>query len=87
MAKEIPTRTGFILVQVEPSRDHEFIDVAMGFPQVKEAHLVTGTADAFLIVEGRDEHEIHEFVMRELRAVREVKVTNTFVSTSVEMMA
>ncbi len=87
MTNNNKTTTGFILVQVEPSRDHEFLDTAMEFPMVKEGHLVTGTADAFLIVEGRDENEIHDFVMRELRSVRDVKVTNTFVSTSVEMMA
>lgn len=69
-----------IEVQVTPKRNLGFDYIAeriFKFPEVKTCYLVSGTYELLLIVEGRNIHEVAQFVSEKLAPLEGVKGTVT----------
>ena len=69
-----------IEVKVTPEPDAGFDTVAervANFPQVRSAYLASGTYDLLLVVVGKSEHEIAEFVSEKLSHIECVQGTVT----------
>ncbi len=69
-----------IEVKLEPQKDVGFDSVAeriYRFPQARSVYLVSGTYDLLVLVVGRNNHEIANFVSQKLSHIDGVKATNT----------
>ncbi len=69
-----------IEVKLEPQKDVGFDSVAeriYRFPQARSVYLVSGTYDLLVMVVGRNNHEIANFVSQKLSHIDGVKATNT----------
>jgi DNA-binding Lrp family transcriptional regulator len=69
-----------IEVKLEPQKDVGFDSVAeriYRFPQARSVYLVSGTYDLLVLVVGRNNHEIADFVSQKLSHIDGVKGTNT----------
>ena len=69
-----------IEVKLEPQKDVGFDSIAeriYRFPQARSVYLVSGTYDLFVLVVGRTNHEIANFVSQKLSHIDGVKATNT----------
>lgn len=69
-----------IEVKLEPQKDVGFDSIAeriYRFPQARSVYLVSGTYDLFVLVVGRSNHEIANFVSQKLSHIDGVKATNT----------
>ncbi|MGQ9523219.1 MAG: Lrp/AsnC family transcriptional regulator [Armatimonadota bacterium] len=70
----------FIDVQVTPTRDVGFDDVALRihrFPEVHSLYLVSGEYDLRIVVEGRSLKEVAFFVSEKLATIDRVRATAT----------
>ena len=70
----------FIEVKLTPEKDVGFDSVAeriYRFPQAHTVYLVSGTYDLFVLVTGKNNHEIADFVSQKLSHVEGVKETAT----------
>ncbi len=70
----------FIEVKLTPEKDVGFDSVAeriYRFPQAHTVYLVSGTYDLFVLVTGKNNHEIADFVSQKLSHVEGVKETVT----------
>lgn len=78
--KEAKGVKALIEVQVTPKRNLGFDYIAeriYKFPEVKTCYLVSGTYDLLLIVEGKDIHEVSQFIAEKLAPLEGVKGTVT----------
>lgn len=69
-----------IEVKLEPQKDVGFDSVAeriYRFPQARSVYLVSGTYDLLVLVVGKNNHEIANFVSQKLSHIDGVKATNT----------
>ena len=69
-----------IEVKLEPQKDVGFDSVAeriYRFPQARSVYLVSGTYDLLVLIVGRNNHEIANFVSQKLSHIDGVKATNT----------
>ena len=69
-----------IEVKVAPEPDAGFDSLAEHislFPQVRSAYLASGTYDLLLVVMGRTEHEVADFVSQKLASIKGVQATIT----------
>jgi DNA-binding Lrp family transcriptional regulator len=69
-----------IEVKLEPQKDVGFDIVAeriYRFPQARSVYLVSGTYDLLVLIVGRNNHEIANFVSQKLSHIDGVKATNT----------
>jgi len=69
-----------IEVKLEPQKDVGFDSIAeriYRFPQARSVYLVSGTYDLFVLVVGKNNHEIANFVSQKLSHIDGVKATNT----------
>jgi DNA-binding Lrp family transcriptional regulator len=69
-----------IEVKLEPQKDVGFDSIAdriYRFPQARSVYLVSGTYDLFVLVLGKNNHEIANFVSQKLSHIDGVKATNT----------
>jgi DNA-binding Lrp family transcriptional regulator len=69
-----------IEVKLEPQKDVGFDSIAeriYRFPQARSVYLVSGTYDLFVLVGGKNNHEIANFVSQKLSHIDGVKATNT----------
>jgi DNA-binding Lrp family transcriptional regulator len=69
-----------IEVKLEPQKDVGFDSIAERiflFPQARSVYLVSGTYDLLVMVVGRNNHEIANFVSQKLSHIDGVKATNT----------
>jgi DNA-binding Lrp family transcriptional regulator len=69
-----------IEVKLTPQKDVGFDSVAeriYRFPQARTVYLVSGSYDLFVLVEGKTNHEIAEFVSQKLSHIEGVQGTNT----------
>src|SRR4030042_5930926 len=69
-----------IEVKLEPQKDVGFDSVAeriYRFPQARSVYLVSGTYDLLVVVVGRNNHEIANFVSQKLSHIDGVTATNT----------
>ncbi|HEY92095.1 MAG TPA: Lrp/AsnC family transcriptional regulator [Dehalococcoidia bacterium] len=70
----------FIEVKLTPEKDVGFDSVAeriYRFPQAHTVYLVSGTYDLFVLVTGKNNHEIADFVSQKLSHIEGVKETVT----------
>jgi len=70
----------WIGVRLEPQKDVGFDSIAehiYRFPQARSVYLVSGTADLFVLVAGKNNHEIANFVSQKLSHIEGVKETIT----------
>jgi len=70
----------FIEVKLTPEKDVGFDSVAeriYRFPQAHTVYLVSGTYDLFVLVTGKNNHEIADFVSQKLSHIDGVKETVT----------
>ena len=70
----------FIEVKLTPEKDVGFDSVAeriYRFPQAHTVYLVSGTYDLFVLVTGKSNHEIADFVSQKLSHIEGVKETIT----------
>jgi len=70
----------FIEVKLTPEKDVGFDSVAeriYRFPQAQTVYLVSGTYDLFVLVTGKNNHEIADFVSQKLSHIEGVKETVT----------
>ncbi len=70
----------FIDVSVSPQRDHGFDQVAAHiyrYPEVRSVHLVSGTSDLRVVVEGPSIRYVAAFVGEKLASIDRVTATNT----------
>lgn len=70
----------WIGVKLEPQKDVGFDSIAeriYRFPQAHSVYLVSGTADLFVLVAGKNNHEIANFVSQKLSHIEGVKETIT----------
>jgi DNA-binding Lrp family transcriptional regulator len=69
-----------IEVKLEPQKDVGFDSIAeriYRFPQTRNVYRVSGTYDLLVMVVGRNNHEIANFVSQKLSHIDGVKATNT----------
>ena len=69
-----------IEVRIAPQRGHGFDHIAKRiykFPEVVSCYLLSGTYDLLLIVEGKDIHEVSNFVSGKLSTLDNVRSTVT----------
>jgi DNA-binding Lrp family transcriptional regulator len=69
-----------IEVKLEPQKDVGFDSIAeriYRFPQARSVYLVSGTYDLLVLVVGKNNHEIANFVSQKLSHIDGVKATNT----------
>ena len=69
-----------IEVKLKPEKDAGFDSIAeriYRFPQTETVYLVSGTYDLFVLVSGRTNHEIADFVSQKLSHIEGVQATNT----------
>jgi DNA-binding Lrp family transcriptional regulator len=69
-----------IEVKLEPQKDVGFDSIAERiylFPQARSVYLVSGTYDLLVLVVGKNNHEIANFVSQKLSHIDGVKATNT----------
>ena len=69
-----------IEVKLEPQKDVGFDSVAeriYRFPQARSVYLVSGTYDLLVMVTGKNNHEIANFISQKLSHIDGVKATNT----------
>jgi len=69
-----------IEVKLEPKKDVGFDSIAehiYRFPQARSVYLVSGTYDLQVLIVGKNNHEIANFVSQKLSHVDGVKATNT----------
>ncbi|MDP2918795.1 MAG: Lrp/AsnC family transcriptional regulator [Dehalococcoidia bacterium] len=69
-----------IEVKLEPEKDVGFDSIAeriYRFPQARSVYLVSGTYDLLVLVLGKNNHEIANFVSQKLSHIDGVKATNT----------
>ncbi len=69
-----------IEVKLEPQKDVGFDLIAeriYRFPQARSVYLVSGTYDLLVLVVGKNNHEIANFVSQKLSHIDGVKATNT----------
>lgn len=69
-----------IEVKLTPQKDVGFDAVAENiyrFPQTRSVYLVSGSYDLFVLVKGKSNHEIADFVSQKLSHMEGVKETNT----------
>jgi len=69
-----------IEVRVTPEKDLGFDRVASriySFPEVKSCYLLSGTYDLLLMVEGKNIHEVSDFVAEKLAPLEHVRGTTT----------
>jgi len=69
-----------IEVKVTPQRDVGFDSIAeriYRFPQARTAYLVSGTYDLLVLVMGKTEHEVADFVSQKLAPIEGVQETVT----------
>ena len=69
-----------IEVKVAPQRDFGFDSIAeriYRFPQTRTVYLVSGTYDLFVLVEGKSNHEVANFVAQKLSHIEGVQGTVT----------
>jgi DNA-binding Lrp family transcriptional regulator len=69
-----------IEVNIAPQKDVGFDKIAeriYSFPEVSSCHLVSGTYDLLLIVEGKDLHTVSRFVAEKLAPLENIKGTIT----------
>ena len=69
-----------IEVKVTPEPEVGFDSIAeriSRFPQVRSAYLASGTYDLLLVVVGKTEHEVADFVSQKLAPIEEVQGTVT----------
>jgi len=70
----------WIEVKVTPEPDTGFDSVAeriYRFPQVRSAYLASGAYDLLLVVVGKTEHEVADFVSQKLASIKGVQATIT----------
>ncbi len=70
----------WIGVKLEPQKDVGFDSIAeriYRFPQARSVYLVSGTVDLFVLVAGKNNHDIANFVSQKLSHVDGVKETIT----------
>lgn len=69
-----------IEVKLEPQKDVGFDSIAeriYRYPQARNVYLVSGTYDLLVLVVGKNNHEIANFVSQKLSHIDGVKATNT----------
>ena len=69
-----------IEVKLKPEKDAGFDSIAeriYRFPQTKTVYLVSGTYDLYVLVSGKTNHEIADFVSQKLSHIDCVQATNT----------
>lgn len=69
-----------IEVKLEPQKDVGFDSIAeriYRYPQTRNVYLVSGTYDLLVLIVGKNNHEIANFVSQKLSHIEGVKATNT----------
>ena len=69
-----------IEVKLTPEKDTGFDSIAeriYRFPQTRTVYLVSGSYDLFVLVTGKTNHEIADFVSQKLSHIQGVQATNT----------
>lgn len=84
MPAEMTTLRAFTYLKVRGGDLDRIRELVLGFPEVKELHLLTGDWDVFLVLEfpsaaGNPKRQILDFVTERIRGIPEVLDTSTLV--------
>lgn len=70
---------GILLIVVEPSLELEVFEQLLKLEDLIEVTPVLGTVDFIVRIEGEDHDEIAKIVIKEVRAIKGVSSTKTFI--------
>ncbi|MGQ0534730.1 MAG: Lrp/AsnC family transcriptional regulator [Methanobacteriota archaeon] len=75
------TMTCFILVKTDPGSEYAVFKALDGIPQIKEKHGLFGEYDVIAKVQVKTEDELTHLVTDQIRRVKGVAETKTFIGT------
>jgi DNA-binding Lrp family transcriptional regulator len=70
----------YLLANVVPGKERSVRDTLRGTKGVVDADVITGQYDLIAILEGKDTNEVFNKILREIRKIRGLTRTETFVA-------
>ncbi len=69
----------FVLISLKTPDERAVLDELKAMSKIKEAHVLFGEWDIIAKVEGENPEDVATFVMDEIRALPQVKLTSTLI--------
>ena len=73
--------TAYLMLMVEAGKEEIVLNKLLESDHVKEAHIVYGQYDLVAKIRAEDIKKLEDFILREVRRIKEIQDTSTLIST------